>query len=117
MRLSISIASLVAAAALVAACTTANEQALTRMSAQQRNFLDEKIGRLRPDMSERHVTEVLGLPIRGAGEPRVCYQAPGDDRPTEVCIRFELYKARYVDWIAMGENGFEYSVDLQQPAK
>lgn len=108
--------------ALVAAvgwlgCTSANEQALAKMSAQQRSFLDDKVGRLRPDMSERHVTEVLGLPTRGAGEPRVCYAAPGSDRPTEVCIRFELYQARYVDWMVAGDNGFSYSVDLQKPEK
>ena len=117
MRPSVLFAFLVAVAALAAACTSANEQALAKMSAQQRSFLDDKIGRLRPDMSERHVTEVLGLPTHGAGEPRVCYAAPGSDRPTEVCIRFELYKARYVDWLVLGENGFSYTVDLQQPAK
>ena len=62
------------------------------------------------------MTEVLGLPTRGAGEPRVCYTAPGGDRPTEVCVRFELYRARYVDWMVLGDNGFEYSIDLQQVA-
>jgi hypothetical protein len=106
---------LVAVVAAGFGCASANEQALARMSAQQRSFLDDKVGRLRADMSERHVTEVLGLPTRGSGEPRVCYAAPGSDKPTEVCVRFELYKARYVDWSVPGDNGFAYSIDLQQP--
>ena len=36
---------LVAAAAGPLGCTSANEQALAKMSAQQRSFLDDKIGR------------------------------------------------------------------------
>lgn len=95
-----------------AACTTANEQALARMDGAQRTYLQDSVDKIKLGMSERQVTQILGLPTRGAGSPRVCYQTPKNEVKSEVCVRFVLYKARSVEWKQPGENGFSYNLDL-----
>lgn len=112
--LSLTLVALAAVAAL--SCTTANEQALQRMSADQRSYLSSRVERLRFGMSERQVTQFMGPPSRGAGTPRVCYPAPGEKGKSEVCVRFELFKARYVEWIDSSGEGFHYLVDLKEKA-
>ena len=100
---------------LALACTAANEQALGRMTADQHSYVNGKIGSLRPGMGEREVTQLLGPPVRGKGSPRICYQAPGEPGKSEVCVRFELYKARYVEWLDSSGEGFRYFIDLKAP--
>ena len=96
-------------------CATANEQALARMSADQRGYLS-KVDALRYGMSERQTNQIMGPPTRGRGTPRVCYEAPGEAGKSEICVRFELYKARYVEWLDASAEGFHYLIDLKERA-
>jgi len=100
---------------LAVACVTANEQALERMSADQRGYLS-KVDSLRYGMSERQTNQIMGPPTRGRGTPRVCYEAPGEKGKSEICVRFELYKARHVEWFDSSAEGFQYMIDLKERA-
>lgn len=99
----------------VGACTTANEQAMAKMNAEQRSYLDRSVLGVRAGMSERQVTLVLGPPRAGEGTPRVCYDPPKTDPRGELCVRFELYKAAELTWTQPGELGFVYHLDLANP--
>lgn len=104
------------------ACTSANEQALAKMNGGQRNFLDQRIDKIRAGMSEREVSEILGLPRSGEGSPRPCYDAPAEGDPQAakgaICVRFVLYKATLIEWQqGRGEQGFVYTIDLVEKEK
>ena len=68
-------------------------------------------------MRERQTTAVLGAPVRGKGTPRVCYEAPGEKGRSEICVRFELFKARHVEWLDSSAEGFHYMIDLKERAE
>ncbi|MDH4262685.1 MAG: hypothetical protein OEV78_06565 [Spirochaetia bacterium] len=83
------------------------EKAVEKMSPDEKIFLEEKILKITPDMSENEVSKILGPVYRGTETDRPVWLAIGNDNKSQVAVYYYENKIFKIRWLKLGSFVWE----------
>ncbi len=103
-------------AALALCCGVGDpDEAVRRMSDEERAFMKNRVLAITPDMSEERVSALLGPINRGSGSPRPVWPGPGFNPMSQVAVYYHVNgKIFKIRWMKLGsfvwEKNFRESI-------